>query len=260
MQQRLELRRHDQVDEEDREQHRELQRAERLLHVVALAADGSGHADRHLDGADDALQLVDGRAEVARGEVRGHDRDALLAECAGSPRGRSRRVTSATAESGSARSLPGFTISVADLLDRGGARVDAAHQHVDLLVAQLVARRDVAAHAVRPRGRRCSRTARPSCAARSWSNTIWISGLPDSTVDLMSLNVLLACMRSAHLLGGLAQAVEVVAGDRDFERGREVEQRRPAELVLHAGEPVELGAQRVDRAPAPRAGPRRAAA
>ena len=32
-----------------------------------------------------------------------------------------------------------------------------------------------------------SRTARPSFAARSWSKTLWISGLPPSTVVLMSV-------------------------------------------------------------------------
>ena len=51
-----------------------------------------------------------------------------------------------------------------------------------------------------------------------------------------------------HALGGLAQAVEVVAGDHDFERRREREQARAAELVLHAGHLLQRVAQLRDRA------------
>ena len=71
--------------------------------------------------------------------------------------------------------------------------------------------------------------------------------MPASTVDLMSLKVAARLHGEAYLLGGLAQAVEFVTRDRHLERRGEVEQRWPAELVLHACERLEPAAQRVDR-------------
>ncbi len=80
MHQRLELRRHHEIDEEDREQQHELQRAEAVGHVLALPGQEGRRTDRHLHVGDDVLERVDRGSEVALCEVGGDDRDALLAD------------------------------------------------------------------------------------------------------------------------------------------------------------------------------------
>ncbi len=132
------------------------------------------------------------------------------------------------------------------LVDRRGARVDAPHQDVDLLLAQLVTRRDVAAHA------------RDDAVSEFTHRDAELGGafLVEHDLDFgvagldRRLDVAEGRARlhgQAYLLGGLAQAVELVARDRHLERRGEAEQRRAAELVLHACERLEPGAQRVDR-------------
>ena len=152
MQQRFELRGHHQVDQEDRQAEREQQRLHRCVELLALPADV--HADA-------------GAERIARAPCRCTSRTAV-------PRSTSRRLaetiatrtwsarwislgpvvatTSATESSVTGRLLPGLTIR--RRMSSTEARSDSlrAHQHVDLAVAEAVARGDFAAHlASRPR-------------------------------------------------------------------------------------------------------------
>ena len=71
------------------------------------------------------------------------------------------------------------------LVDRGAVGFPRAHQHVDLAIAEAVARGDFTAHFFTTTSA-IWRVVRPSAAARSWSKRIWISGKPCSTVDFTS--------------------------------------------------------------------------
>ena len=150
-------------------------------------------------------------------------------------------VTSATAVSGTGTSLPGLTIRLrTSSID--AARVSTLRTSTSIFLStQRVARGDFAAHAVARPGRRCRAPTRPSCVARSWSNTIWISGLPASTVDLTSAK------RGVGLHAQRAPARRRRADGRGrsprprpraASRG---EQARAAELVLHARQTARSG-------------------
>jgi hypothetical protein len=62
-----------------------------------------------------------------------------------------------------------------------------------------------------------SRTTRPRRAARSWSNTIWISGLPSSTVLRTSAKRGDCLERLAQTVGCLVEALQFVADELDFQ-------------------------------------------
>ena len=150
MDQRLELRGHHEVDEEHREQSVKLQRANA---VAASPRSGRTGSCSRPAGKVDLLAAMpcrscDRRCPGRTGERWPRRRRRAPGRCGGSRPGRPASVTSATALSGTGRSLPGLTIRLRISSIDADARVDAAHQHVDLLVAQPVARRDFAAHAV----------------------------------------------------------------------------------------------------------------
>ena len=135
----------------------------------------------------------------------------------------------------------------ADLFDRRRARVDAAHEHVDLLVVQPVARRDFAAHALHDAVgdvANCEAELRRALLIEH-DLDLGIAGLDGRA------HVAEQWRREharVHALSCLAQALEVVAGNHDFERRRKREQARTAELMLHAGHLLQGVAQLRDRA------------
>ena len=236
MHQRLELRRHHEVDEEDREQQHELQRAERVAHVLALARQERGRADRHLHVGDDVLRAVDRGSEVALRGGSPDDRDALLADATDSagPTAAARRPRRSAAPD----TLPGLTIRLRTSSIEA-ARVSTLRTSTSIFLSTSDSAWRPRRARCSPRGRRCRARRGPSWVARSWSNTIWISGLPASTVDLMSAKRgRPAC--AAAPARRRPQALEVVARDDDLERCRQREQARAAELVLHAGSPSRL--------------------
>src|SRR4029450_1315044 len=203
----------------------------------ALAADRRGHPDRHLDAGHDPAELGDGRAEVAGGGVGRDDRAALLTDAA--DLSRPGRDVDIRDRGERYRALAaGVHDQRADLLDRGRARIDAADQHIDLLLAQFVARRDVPPHARDHAVGELAYGQPKLCRALLVEHDLYfrVAGL-DGRLDVAEGRARLHA--EPHLFRGLAQPVEVVAGDRDLERRREAEERGAAELVLHAGELLE---------------------
>ena len=94
-----------------------------------------------------SCSVSDAGAEVGADDVGGDDRDAFLADAADLRRAARERDVGDRRQ----RHRPlaaRVDDQVADLFDRRRARVDAAHEHVDLLVVEPVARGDFAAHAL----------------------------------------------------------------------------------------------------------------
>jgi hypothetical protein len=145
MQQRLELRGHHQIHEEDRQGQGEDQRLHRALELLALAADADVESRAQGLLAQHAADLVHGRAQVAvseRGRDHGH---ALLvgAMDLARPLGGDHVGDRGQGDGPVARRVHD---QVAHVLDRGAVALGGAHQHVDLAVAEAVARGHLAAH------------------------------------------------------------------------------------------------------------------
>ena len=78
MNERLECRRHDQIDEEDRQRHREAQAGERGLHLLVLAAEFGGHTGRRRRYRQCALDVTDYATQAAALEIGRDYRRTLL--------------------------------------------------------------------------------------------------------------------------------------------------------------------------------------
>ena len=136
----------------------------------------------------------------------------------------------------------GIHDEVANFFDRRRARIDAAHQHVDLLLLQAVTRRDTAAHV---RHYAVGDVAHREAELRG-------AFLVEEDLDLgmaafdAGTNVA-ECSGALHAIangvGRERQALQVVAREDDFHGGREREQGGAREFVLRAGDARELFAQ-----------------
>ena len=203
MQQRLELRGHHQVDQEDRQAEREQQRTDRLVQLLALAADV--HADAGAERFLGAPSRCTSSTAVPRSMSR------RLAETIATRTWSARWIslgpvvatTSATdVQRHRARRFRGLTIRRRMSRPRRGrfpARAPARRSCGRGSCSAWPLRRAPCA----PPGRRSGAWSGPARAARSWSKRIWISGKPCSTVDFTSAKCGVACSSiAASLLAG----------------------------------------------------------
>ena len=129
-------------------------------------------------------------------------------------------VTSATALSGTGRSLPGLTIRLrTSSID--AARVSTLRTSTSIFLSRSrVARRDFAAHAVDDAVGDVAHDEPELRGALLVEHDLdlGIAGL-DGRLDVGEARIGLHAQ--SHLLGGVAEAIEVVARDHDLERRRE---------------------------------------
>jgi hypothetical protein len=176
MQQRFELRGHHQVDQEDRQAEREQQRIEALASSSspwpATRSDTRAPADSRHDRCTSAR-----RTQIAMSRRLAETMATRTWSTRWISLGPTVDTTSATESSVTGRSDSRIHDQATDILHRGTIGGSGAHQHVDLAVAEAVARGDFATH-LRTTRSAIWRVVRPSAAARSWSKRIWISGKP----------------------------------------------------------------------------------
>ena len=145
MQQRLELRRHDQVDHEHGQQDRQSHAVERAFHLLALPADRVVEADREPGRVEDGLDVVGDAAQIAADDVRLDQRHtaAVTAANLGRPfrldhfRHRRKRQWRGAALA---------DVQVAEIADRVAVALVGPHPDLDVPILTHDVRRDVALH------------------------------------------------------------------------------------------------------------------
>ena len=145
MDQRFELRSHDEVDEEDGKNQCELHGVERRLHFLTLAGNDGRNAFRHRNAGDDRPGFSGGGAQVAVTQVGRDDCDAFLRD---SPDFRGSLCDANVGDRCERYGTIGIGIDdeAPDLVNARGERVNAAYKYVDFLVPPGVACCDFAAN------------------------------------------------------------------------------------------------------------------
>ena len=241
----LELRGHDHVDQEDRQQQGEAQTVEGDAQLLVLTGDLGTRARRQVQAADQALDRPQHVAEVARGDLRRHLRHARAVDAVDRRRaaldrhsgdGRNRHRGAAGQAQPHALDLRG---AVAERL--GGAQTDvetllALAELADHLAADLAPQR-------RADVRRADAERRGAVAVeRHLHFGVARLGGGGDVFDPRQ-----AQQRAAHDLGRAVERAEVVGEDAHPDRGLHREHRRPHQLGLGAREAVEDVAHPLDR-------------
>lgn len=245
MQQRFELRGHHQVDQKDRQAEREQQRLHRLRQLLALPADMHAHAGSERVLTHHRFHFAHRTAQVDVLQAGRHDRHAGLIGAVDLARPRRRQYLGngrQTHRPAAARVDDQLT----NRIDTGAVALLRAHQHIDLAVAEAVARGHIAAHLLD------DDIGNLTCGQPQRTGALLIETDLDFREALFHRRfdvgvVAVGTQHRGQLLHGAFQLAQILTAQFHFQRRRKTEQRRPLEIHLRARVPDHAAAQPLGR-------------